>query len=223
MKDETDSARWRMAHGVDPLSWCWGLDRGVPFHRYYLEKFLSDHRSDISGTVLEFQDPQYSHRFAPTPIEHLDILHIDDSNLLATLVGDLTQQNDLPSNRFDCIICTHVLHVIGEVEHAVREIHRMLRSNGVLLVGVPGVSMDGVDSGELWRFTPGGLRWLLARIFGDTAIDVRGYGNSLTAAAELRGLVTEEFTLAELEHHDPHYAIEVCARAVKAPSQSLLR
>ncbi len=215
IKNDADSARWRMAHGVDPLSSIWGLDRGLPFHRYYLEQFLSDHRADIRGTVLEFQDPQYSLRFAPAPIEHLDILHVDDSNPLATLVGDLMQRNDLPSNRFDCVVCTHVLHLIGEVEHAVREIHRMLRPGGVLLVGVPGVSMDGDVNGELWRFTPGGLRWLLARVFGGAAVDVCGYGNSLTAAAELRGLVTEEFTPEELEYHDPRYALEVCARAVK--------
>ena len=44
---------------------------------------------------------------------------------------------------------------------------------------------------------------------------MRAYGNSLTAAGDLRALVADEFTKAELEYHDPRFAIIVCARAVK--------
>ncbi len=204
-----------MVQGVDPISSIWGIDRGIPLHRYYLEQYLTAHRADIQGTVLEFQEPLYAPRFAPAPIERLDILHIDDSNPNANLIGDLTQANELPSDRFDCIVCTHVLHTIGEVERAVRELHRMLRDNGVLLVGVPGISMDGLVTDELWRFTTGGLRWLLGRAFGEANVDVQGFGNSLTAAAELRGMVIQEFTPAELDHLDARYALEVCGRAVK--------
>ena len=42
--------------------------------------------------------------------------------------------------RFDCVICTQTLHVIYEVEGAVRTLHRMLKPGGVALVTVPGIT-----------------------------------------------------------------------------------
>lgn len=209
------SARLQMDIGVKPLSHVWGTDRGLPVHRYYLEQFLSEFASDIRGCCLEFQDPQYTPRFGGSAVVKLDILHIDDSNPKATLVADLTEPNNLPSDHFDCIVCPHVLHVIFEVSKAVSEIYRVLKPGGVLLVAVPQVSMCDPFYHELWRFTPEGLEVLLARVFGSNNVTVRAYGNSLTAAGEIRGVVVHEFATAELDHHDPRFAVEVCARAVK--------
>jgi hypothetical protein len=71
---------------------------------------------------------------------------------------------------------------------------------------------------EIWRFTPEGLNFVLAKSFG-SAVTVRAYGNSLTAAAELRGLVASEFDQATLNYHDPRFAVEICARAYKPAIQ----
>jgi SAM-dependent methyltransferase len=204
-----------MAIGLQPLSYLWGTDRGFPVHRYYLEQFLSEFTSDIRGSCLEFQDPQYASRFGGSAVVNLAILHIDDSNPKATLAADLTKPNGLPSDQFDCVVCTHVLHVIFEVEKAVSEIFRLLKPGGVLLVAVPHVSMCDPDYHEIWRFTPEGLEVLLARTFGSNNVTVRAYGNSLTAAGEIRGVVVQEFAKSELDNHDPRFAVEVCARAIK--------
>jgi SAM-dependent methyltransferase len=142
------------------------------------------------------------------------VLDLDGANRRATIIADLTQPNDIPSASFDCIVCTHVLHVIFELDRAVSELHRILRPGGALLVAVPSVSMCG--EGELWRFFPNALRGLLAGVFGPDNVIVRGYGNSLAAAAELRGLVAHELSRAELESDDPRIPVEVCARATKA-------
>jgi len=40
--------------------------------------------------------------------------------------------------------------------------------------------------------------------------------DGLTAAAELRGLVAEEFSQPTLDYNDPRFAVEVCVRAVKS-------
>ena len=208
-------ARFQMDFGVPALSDWWGTDRGLAIHRYYLEKFLAEFAPDIRGRCLEFQDPQYTPRFGGSRVTHLDILHMDESNPRATLVADLTKPNDLPGEAFDCVVCTHVLHTIFEAEKAVRGIHRILKPGGVLLAAVPQISMYGPDYGELWRFTPEGLRVLLSRVFGEDNVDWRAYGNSLTAAGEIRGLASHEFTKAELDQHDVRFAVEVCARAVK--------
>lgn len=209
------TARASMAEGVQPLSYAWGTDRGLPVHRYYLEQFLNSHRADVKGDCLEFQDPLYSPRLGGENIDKLDILHIDDSSPHATLVADLTVPNDLPTEAFDCIVCTHVLHFIYDIEKGIGELHRILRPDGVLLVAVPHISMQDPRDDELWRFTPEGLRRALASAFLPNAITVHAYGNSLTAAGDLRGVVASEFEPDELNAHDPWFPVEVCARATK--------
>jgi SAM-dependent methyltransferase/glycosyltransferase involved in cell wall biosynthesis len=208
-------ARARLGAGLEPLSCLWGYDRGMPIHRYYLEQFLREFAGDIRGHCLEFQNPGYTPRFGGTAVEKLDILHLDHSNPLATIVADLTKPNEIPSNQFDCIICTHVLHVIADVGKAVAEIYRILKPGGVLLAVVPHVSMCDPGFHELWRFTPEGLGLILAKGFGEQNVTVRAYGNSLTAAGEIRGLVAGEFRTTALNYHDPRFAVEVCARARK--------
>ncbi len=208
-------ARLRMAVGVQPLSKCFGWERGLPVLRYYTEQFLHEFAGDIRGHCLEFQDPMYALRFGGASVSKLDTLHADASNPHASLVADLTEPNDLPSDRFDCIICTYVLHLIYDLRKAVSELHRVLKPGGVLLVAVPHVSMCDPEWHELWRFTGEGVHRLLAEAFGGSNVLVRTYGNSLTAAGQLRGLVTHEFSVAELGAHDPRFPVEVCARAVK--------
>ncbi|MDP9200677.1 MAG: methyltransferase domain-containing protein [Gemmatimonadota bacterium] len=207
-------ARVRLALGQRPLSEMWAADRGLPIHRYYLGQFLHEFSRDIKGDCLEFEEGYYCRRFGASEVAKLDILHVDNSNPLATIVADLTQPNDIADSQFDCIVCTHVLHVVFELDKAVSELHRILKPGGVLLVAVPAVSMCDPHCHELWRFTPEGLQSLLERVFGGN-VTIRSYGNSLAAAGELRGLVADELSRAELNFHDPRFAVEVCARAVK--------
>jgi SAM-dependent methyltransferase/glycosyltransferase involved in cell wall biosynthesis len=214
------TSRLRMMVNVQPLSYLWGFDRGKPISRYYLEQFLQEFSSDIRGRCLEFQNPGYVPLFGGAAVSKLDILHLDDTNPKATIVADLTKPNDIPGNAFDCIVCTHVLHVIPEVDKALSELHRILKPGGVLLVAVPHISMCDPTEHELWRFTPEGLAVVLAQAFGANNVTIRAYGNSLVAAGELRGLVAHEFGDAALNYCDPRFAIEVCARAYKAKDKA---
>jgi hypothetical protein len=207
-------ARSRIGWGVDPLSRSWGADRGLPVHRYYIDSFLDNRRTDIRGRCLEFQDSHYTRRFGDDRVTRSDVLHKDSGNPEATIVADLMLDNSLTADSFDCVVCTHVLHVIPDPGRAVSELFRILRPGGVLLLAVPGISMCDQSCGELWRFTPGGIRTLLANQFGEM-VEVRSYGNSLTAACELRGVVAEELLGSELDFVDDAYPVEVCARAVK--------
>ena len=207
--------RAAFALDVAPLSYAWGGDRGVPVHRLHLERFLEEHARDIHGRCLEFQEPRYASRFGGSAVERLDILHADDSNPKATIVADLTVASDIPENTFDCIICTHVLHSIFHLERAIAALHRMLAPRGVLLVAVPHISMCDRRFEELWRFTAAGLTRLLTTAFPPEDVTVHAFGNSLTSAGELRGMVASEFAAEVLALHDERFAAEICARAQK--------
>jgi len=201
--------------GIKPFSYRWGSDRGLPIHRYYLSHFLKEFSNDIKGNCLEFGEDTYILTFGGDKVRSIDILHINDQNPKATIVGDLTKPNAIPSNKFDCIICTHVLHLVLEFDKFVSDLYRILKPGGVLLLAVPHISMCDPDIHEFWRFTPEGLKLLLTKMFPEEHIETRAYGNSLTAAGEIRGLVSYEFTPLELDTHDEKFCVEVCARVVK--------
>jgi hypothetical protein len=67
----------------------------------------------------------------------------------------------------------------------------------------------------LWRFTELGVKLLLEQTFPKELVNVKGYGNSLVAAGEIRGLASEEFSLKELNYTDGRFSVEVCAIAQK--------
>ena len=95
----------------------------------------------IRGRVLEVQEAVYTQRFGdPASIERIDVLDIDPDNPDATVVADLADAPNLPSDAFDCVICTQTLLLIYDVHAAVRTLHRVLKPGGTALVTVPGIS-----------------------------------------------------------------------------------
>ncbi|SDT86160.1 Methyltransferase domain-containing protein [Verrucomicrobium sp. GAS474] len=204
--------------GTRPLDGFWGWGRGTPIHRWYLDRFIEEHAADIGGHVLEFSEDRYATRHGGARVTKLDIVDLEATNRAATIVADLTKPNAVPSAAFDCILCTHVLHLVGDYPAMLAEFHRMLKPGGVLLVAVPQMSMAAAKDMpwiEFWRFTPVGLGLALEKDFGPGAAAIRGYGNSLTSAAEIRGLAAEDMTERELLVDDNRFAVEVCGRVVR--------
>jgi SAM-dependent methyltransferase len=118
------------------------------------------------------------------------------------------------------------------LDKAVSELYRILKPGGTLLVANPYINVCDTPPYEnpawvpfnkrngtvIWRLTPEGLSAVLGKVFGGENVTIRTYGNSLTAAGELRGLAVHEFTKSELDFHDPRFAVIVCARAIKRAS-----
>lgn len=215
LNDIPEYARRLQYRQIEPLSELWGWNRGIPLCIHYVNEFMHEFASDIRGHCLEFQNDDYTSKHGGKQVTMLDILHVDDNNPKATIVTDLTKDNPIPDNTFDCIICTHVLHVIYDLEKVVSELYRILKPGGILLVAVPTVSMCDPTWHELWRFTEEGLRRTLQSSFMPDQIITRSYGNSLTAAGQIRGFATQEYSKAELAFHDLRFCLEVCARAKK--------
>jgi SAM-dependent methyltransferase len=200
-----------------PLSRASGFDRGTPVDRYYIERFLADHSADIRGRVLEVGEDVYSRRFGGGRVERQDILHIDDSNAAATLVGDLADPRTLPSGAFDCIILAQTLQYVFDLPAAVRTIRRALRPGGVALITVPGVAPISLDDWRdfyYWRFTGASLDKLLNLEFEASNIAVSAFGNLYAATHFLHGAAVEEVGRKKLQGLMPEYAIVIAARVV---------
>ena len=204
---------------IHPISREWGLDRGQPVDRYYIEKFLSASAMDIKDLVLEVGTNKYTLQYGDNRVTNSDVLHVSDDDPRATIVADLTSADHVPSDSFDCIICTQTLHFIYEVETVVQTLYRILKPGGVLLLTTPGISQisryDMDHWGDYWRFTSASIKLLFTSIFPEQHLSITGYGNVLAAVAFLHGLAIEELSPDELDVTDPDYELLLGVRAQK--------
>ncbi len=203
-----------------PVSRVFGIDRGLPIDRYYIERFLATHSSDIQGRVLEMGDPYYTKKFGGDRVDESDVLHVVEGNPAATVIADLTCADHVASDSFDCIICTQTLQMIYDTRAALGHLHRILKPGGTLLATASGISKvarrEGVDDwGEYWHFTSQGMAALLQEVMPDAYIEVGTAGNVLSSIAYLHGLATEELSRQELDAHDRDFELVVTARVVK--------
>jgi len=203
--------RWGNLRRTRPFSARFGMDRGTPVDRHYLHRFLARHAASITGDVLEVHQPLYTTRFgAAVRSSHtVDI----DPRARPTYVCDLATPCDtIPAGRYDCFLLHNTLHLIRDVDAALRTAARVLRPGGVLLAATPVLMpLDGAAAAEYCRPTVDGWRALAERAWPGPDVVVEGHGNCLAAVAAMLGLALEELTEAELEAHDPLYPVLVTA------------
>ena len=203
---------------VTPIDPNWGFERGTPIDRVYVDEFIGAHASDIRGRVLEIAAPDYTTRFG-RGVERVDILMATEGNPQATIVGDLADAPQIPSNAFDCAIVTQTLQFVYDVRGALATLHRILAPGGVLLATVPGITKisppEDEQYGEWWHYTARSAQRLAEEAFGAGNVDARSYGNVLSAAGFLYGLAASDLRPEELAAHDRLYEVIIGVRAVK--------
>jgi SAM-dependent methyltransferase len=213
--------RWGSLRRVTPVSRAFGLDRGWPLDRYYIERFLERHRGDIRGRVLEAGGlVNYTRKYGDDRVTRADVLYPKAGFADATVVADLETGRDLPRNAFDCIVLTQVFPFVYDLRAAIEHTREALKPGGVLLATVPGISQicryDLERWGDYWRFTEASARRLFADAFGEANVEVEVRGNVLVACAFLQGLATQDLTEDELDYTDRDFHFSIAVRAVRA-------
>jgi SAM-dependent methyltransferase len=209
---------------LSPIGANFGFDRGSPVDRYYIDRFLTKHGGSagvVTGRVLEIGEDRYATRFAdPHGLERVDVLDPSPNNPRATVIADLTAAPHIPSDAYDCIICTQTLLLIYDLRTALGTLHRVLKPGGTLLATVPGISKicrgEMEVFGDYWRFTSLSSKLLFEEAFGPGRVTVETYGNVLSAASFLYGLSAEDLRGKELDAHDPDFEVLIAIEAVKA-------
>jgi len=204
---------------VYPFSTTFGLDRGTPIDRLYIEHFLNAHNVDIKGKVLEIAESTYTKKFG-IGVDDSQVLHFNKSNKQATIVGDLSAPHDLPEGITDCFICTQTLNFIYDVKSAIVGCHKLLTDGGVFLGTVAGLSQisryDMDRWGDYWRFTDLSIRKMFEEVFGEGHVEIKIYGNALAATAFIQGLAVEDIlSVKKLMQEDNNFQLIIGIRAVK--------
>ena len=211
--------KWHQLRTLTPVSTVFGLDRGTPIDRYYIENFLRSQSTHIRGVVLEIAESSYSKQFGGERVTAFEVLHYTHDNKNATIVGDLCDHRSLPANKIDCFICTQTFQFIYNYKDAIRGAYHMLREGGVLLATVAGISQisryDMDKWGDYWRFTTLSAKASFEEVFGQNNVTVQAYGNVLSSTAFLHGISVEELTTKELDATDDNYQMLITIVAFK--------
>lgn len=201
---------------LNPIDDTYGMNRGTPIDRYYIEQFLESQKKVIRGTVMEIGDNRYTRRFGGNRVSASVILHVERENRgINQIKGNLATGEGLKTESVDCLICTQTLPFIYDLESAAGHIVRILKKGGTALITAGGISQiiqyEKIHYGHFWSFTD----MSLGRIFeGNPDVDsvqVVTYGNVKTAAAFLYGISFEELDREELDFCDPAYQVMITA------------
>ena len=197
-----------------PLSNVYGLNRGSPIDRYYIDQFIANNSSTIAGRCLEISDDKYIRAFGHAT--EIDILDINTGNSKANLHADLRNMPQIADGTYDCIILTQVLQYIDDYESAIRECHRILKPGGTLLVTVPFISRIDVGfgtAGDYWRFTQASAEYVFKKWFRQ--VTVTPMGNVLSGLAFWIGMALEELPRRKLDLTSDVFPLLVAVKAVR--------
>ncbi len=201
-----------------PLSNFYGIDRGKPVDRYYIEKFLQANAYHIRGRCLELLNNDYVFGFSKNKKIISDVLDIDKSNKQANIVGDLRNLSTVFDNTYDCIILTQVLQFIDNYNAAIAECYRILKPGGALLATVPALSridcVAGVE-GDFWRFTKAGAQHAFQQVFESNKLEVQAWGNVKTGLAFWVGMAQEDLKTNDFTYNDPNFPCLITVKAIK--------
>lgn len=227
---------------IKPIGRWFGFERGLPIDRYYVNQFLNQNRSDIKGNVVEISERTYTRCLASDTIKKSYVLnpdyrqrnldssqkykckvfqkddHFSSAEIIDIKKADLVTGKNLPEN-IDCFICTQTLMYIFDLNSAINHSLKMLRSGGIMLITVPGISQicryDFNRWGQYRFFTDLGLKKHIEQFVPSKNITTKTFGNVKTATAFLYGIAAKELTQKDLDYFDQDFPVTVTAKIIK--------
>lgn len=202
---------------IKSIDQAFGIGRGKAVDRVYIERFIQELKNDIHGRVMEIQDNRYMRRFGEGRIEKEIILHVEGGK--NCLKGNFATGEGLDEGMVDCLICTQTLQYIYDLKNTAKNIYKILKTNGIALVTVPGIKSLSVyhDArwGEYWSFTKRSLYQMFVDVFGKENIEISSYGNVKVTMAYLYGLCAEDLAEEDFRYNDETFPFIVTARLQK--------
>ncbi|TVP66800.1 MAG: methyltransferase domain-containing protein [Nodularia sp. (in: Bacteria)] len=195
-----------------PICQAFGLTRGTPIDRYYINKFIQENRSQVVGNILEVGGtPKDKDFYQIDSSKSYKILNIEPGSSV-DIVGDVHEVSIIEPESFDSIIIVNVLEHCYAPWIAVENIYTWLKPGGKCIATVPSAIRVHTTPGDYWRFLADGVSWMFKN-FSQQQLYV--YGNPTSVIASYHGIAAEELTAEELDNFHPDYPVAICIVAEK--------
>ena len=189
-----------------------GLTRGTPIDRVYLDKFIAKIASTVTGSALEIgglSDNKTLYGFhACTEYHGLDLKEAPG----VSYVGDAHDTALFDAGSFESILLFNVLEHCYAPQKVIDNIFCWLKPGGKCFLMVPNAQRVHDYPADYWRPLPDGIKYLF-REYKEMQLYV--YGNPVTLMASMMGVAAEELASNEIDPHHPEYPVVTCVVATK--------
>jgi SAM-dependent methyltransferase len=151
--------------------------------RYLLDKQIREVKHYITGKVLDVgagEINRYSRHFSYTQYTRMDSKHADKVDLVGK-----AEKIPAPDESFDSVVCTQVFEHLEFPEESAKEIFRVLKSGGYLLITVPQMNELHEEPYDYWRYTKFGVRSLFEKA-GFTTLEESQRGGYFATVAQMK-------------------------------------
>jgi SAM-dependent methyltransferase len=145
-----------------------------PPNRLLLDPWVTRHASSLAGLVINVGSGEDLRQFGRRTI------HVDAHAPSVTVRANLDVGLPFQARTFDGAICSEVLEHVADDVRVIREIARIVKPGGTVIVTVPFSFRYHPDPADFRRYTPVGLRALLERE-GFTVDIAAGLGGRIMA------------------------------------------
>jgi SAM-dependent methyltransferase len=189
-----------------------GLSRGTPVGRQYLDQFITESREAMIGNTLEIGGVAANRdRYGLALAESFLTVDVNKGSG-AEICGDVHDPSLFAPESFDSILAFNVLEHCPRPWDVVANVYRWLKPRGTLFCMVSNAQRVHRAPRDYWRPLPDGVAALMAAF---AHVELRVYGNLTTTIASLRGLAAEELDAGDFTWHDSRYPVATCVRAGK--------
>ncbi len=151
--------------------------------RYLLDRQIKKVGHYISGRVLDVgagEFDRYSRHFASKEYIKMDIRHKKDVDVVGSI-----EEIPFPDESFDSAVCTQVFEHLENPEKGAKEISRVLKKGGHLLVTVPQMNELHEEPYDFFRYTNYGVSALFERS-GFLVVEISQRGGVFSNIAQIK-------------------------------------
>jgi SAM-dependent methyltransferase len=116
-----------------------------------------------------------------------------------------------PAGTADCVVAAGTLAAVRDLPAAFARLRSLLAPGGVLILTLPGIAPPPgpAGAGALRTFTTMSAERLATAAFGVPPVEVRAFGNPLSAVCMLHRLPADTLSAEELWLHHPDFPLLV--------------
>lgn len=195
-----------------PICQAFGLTRGTPVDRYYLQKYLTEIKPQIVGEILEVggipKDRDFYQVNSDSRYRNLNL----EAGPGIDIAGDVHDVSVIEPESLDSVIIFNVLEHCYAPWIAIDNIYKWLKKGGKCFAMVPSAIRVHATPVDYWRPLPDAFSWMFRNYSGQK---LYVYGNPISVIASYHGIAVEELTTEDLDAFHPDYPVATCIVAEK--------